>query len=267
MTVAIDRRPDPHERQDARVAAVQVDGSVRPPQHGLDLPHLLDVRAAEGLHDARAARRARRGRGLDALLRLLGAGRRRGPRAVADPRRGAVQRRGRARRAGHHRRPAERPADHAAADLRARAPARAAARRAAVALRARRQGPTGQPPTTGAERREDGESNRRAGGACSYDDDHPRRRGHRHRQHLRQVRLLEPGRQEADGGLRAHAGRAVGEGLAALACSTSAAARACSRTSGRSACATAASSASTSRTRRSRPSGPSARRRTSSTRS
>ena len=96
---------------------------------------------------------------------------------------------------------------------------------------------------------------------------HPRRRGHGHRQHLRQVRVLEPGRQEADGGLRAHAGRAVGEGLAALACSTSAAARACSRTSGRSACATAASSASTSRTRRSRPSGPSARRRTSSTRS
>ena len=102
-----------------------------------------------------AHRRARRDRGVDAVLRRLGAGRRRRPRPVADPRRGAVQRRGRARRARHHRRPAERPPDDAAADLRARAPARAAGRGTAVALRAGRGSPTGQPPTTGRERRQD----------------------------------------------------------------------------------------------------------------
>ena len=39
---------------------------------------------------------------------------------------------------GHHRRPAERPPDDAAADLRARAPARAPGRGSALALRARR---------------------------------------------------------------------------------------------------------------------------------
>ena len=80
-----------------------------------------------------------RARGLDALLGQLVPGRGRRPRAVADPRRGAVQRRRRAGRARHHRRSLERPADHAAADLRARAPARAAQRDPAVALRAGRQ--------------------------------------------------------------------------------------------------------------------------------
>ena len=57
----------------------------------------------------------------------------------------AATRAGRARRA---RRPAVGPADHAAADLRARAPDRARARRAAVALRARRRGdrPASRPP-------------------------------------------------------------------------------------------------------------------------
>ena len=63
---------------------------------------------------------------------------RRGPRPVADPRRGAVQRRDRAGGARRDRRPALRPADHAAADLRARPPRRARARRAALALRAGR---------------------------------------------------------------------------------------------------------------------------------
>ena len=52
-------RPDPDERQDARVAAVPVDVVLRAPQRRLDLPHLLDVRAAARVHDARAARRAR----------------------------------------------------------------------------------------------------------------------------------------------------------------------------------------------------------------
>ena len=73
-----------------------------------------------------------------ALPLLLHRGLRRGPRPVADPRRGAVQRRDRAGRARGDRRPALRPADHAAADLRARPPRRARARRAAVALRAGR---------------------------------------------------------------------------------------------------------------------------------
>ena len=83
-------------------------------------------------------RRARRARRLGALPLLLGRGRRRRPRAVADPRRGAVQRGDGARRARRARRPAQRPADHAPAHLRARAADRARARRPAVALRARR---------------------------------------------------------------------------------------------------------------------------------
>src|SRR5215218_3543763 len=131
-------RPSPHEPEAAGVAPVPVDVDVHPPQRDLDLPHLRAVRAAQGVHDRRRARGAGRGRRLDALPRLLAAGRRRRARAVADPRRGAVQRRdgaGGARRAG---RPDQRPAHHAAADLRARAARRARARRAAVALRAGR---------------------------------------------------------------------------------------------------------------------------------
>src|SRR3712207_8919566 len=49
-------------------------------------------------------------RGVDALPRELGAGRRRRPRAVADPGRGALQRLRRARRARHPRRPPVRAA-------------------------------------------------------------------------------------------------------------------------------------------------------------
>ncbi len=206
-------RPDPDERQDARVAAVPVDVVLRPPQRRLDLPHLLDVRAAARVHDAGVPRRHRRDRRLDALLRRLGAGRRRRPRPVADPRRGAVQRRRRAGRARHHRRPAERPADHAPAHLRARAPARAAARRPAVALRAGRAAdrPARPPPAP-----TPAAATPKSARPSSYEHRHTRRRGHRHRQHLRQVRLHEPGREEADGRLRAHARRAVREGLAAL---------------------------------------------------
>ena len=56
----------------------------------------------------------------------------------------------RARRARRHRRPALRPADHAAAHVRARAADRARARRPALALRARRSAESGREPTTGA---------------------------------------------------------------------------------------------------------------------
>ena len=82
--------------------------------------------------------RRRRARRLGPLPLLLPAGRRRRPRAVADPRRGAVQRRDGAGRARRARRPAVGPADHAAADLRAHPARRARARRAAFALRAGR---------------------------------------------------------------------------------------------------------------------------------
>ena len=53
MTVAIDHVPIRTNAEDARVAAVPVDVVLRAPQRRLDLPHLLDVRAAEGVHDAR----------------------------------------------------------------------------------------------------------------------------------------------------------------------------------------------------------------------
>ena len=46
-------RPDPDEPEDARVAAVPVDGRLRAPQHGLDRAHLRPVRAAARLHDDR----------------------------------------------------------------------------------------------------------------------------------------------------------------------------------------------------------------------
>ena len=59
-----DRRRRPRagadEPEAARVAALPVDVDVHPPQRGLDLPHLRDVRAAEGLHDGGVARRRRR---------------------------------------------------------------------------------------------------------------------------------------------------------------------------------------------------------------
>ena len=55
----------------------------------------------------------------------------------------------------------------------------------------------------------------RGGEAVSRRD--ARRRGHGHRQHLRQVRLHQPGRPAADGGLRGHARGAVQEGRPAVA--------------------------------------------------
>ena len=50
MTVAVDHVPIRTNAQDPRVAAVPVDVVLRAPQRRLDLPHLLDVRAAEGVH-------------------------------------------------------------------------------------------------------------------------------------------------------------------------------------------------------------------------
>ena len=192
-------------------------------------------------------------------------GRRRRPRAVADPRRRAVQRGDGAGGARRARRPALEPADHAAADLRARAARGARARGAAVALRARPPAADREPTTGARAGQQAAAAPRSARRSAREPGRHARRRGHGHRQHLRQVRLHQPGRQAADGGLRAHARRAVRAGRARSRCSTWAAARACSPTSGRSGSRPGAWSASTSRTRRSRPSGSSARRRTSST--
>ncbi len=76
------------------------------------------------------------------------------------------------------------------------------------------------------------EGPRQAGGAAVTRRDRLRGR-HRHRQHLRQVRLGEPRRAPPDGGLRAHARRAAGPGRGRARCSTSAAARACSSSAGR----------------------------------
>src|ERR1700754_454713 len=154
MTVAVDSVPIATNEKTRESRLVKVGGAVRPPQRGLDLPHLLDVRAAAGFHDARGGPRRRRARRLDALPDLVVPGRGRRPRAVPDSRRRAVQRRGRAGRAGHHRRPVERPADHAAAHVRARPSPRAAGQVPAVPLRARRRA-DGPAAHHGRERRQD----------------------------------------------------------------------------------------------------------------
>ena len=60
MLVAIDHVPIRTNPQDARVAAVPVDVVLRAPQPRLDLPHLLAVRAAAGVHERGAIVGARR---------------------------------------------------------------------------------------------------------------------------------------------------------------------------------------------------------------
>ena len=128
-------RAGAHEPEDARVAAVPVDGRLRAPQRDLDLPHLRAVRAAAGVLEPRAGDRPGGRRRVDPLRGRLRGRQRQGPRAVADPRRRAVHRGDRAVGARRDRRPARRPAGDDPEDLRARAADRAAARRRALALR------------------------------------------------------------------------------------------------------------------------------------
>ena len=162
----------------------------------LDLPHLRDVRAAAGVHDRRACSSAcpplfcgaagctsayfGQGDGAATCSRLI----------VGDVLFIAVA----AGRARHHRRPALGPADHDPAHLRARAPDRARARRPALALRAGRARRPARHPRP-ARPRPAPRAHRGARGAEAYEHHgHARRRGHGHRQHLRQVRLDQPGR-------------------------------------------------------------------------
>ena len=53
MTVAIDHVPIRTNAKTRESRLFKSMWPVRAPQRGLDLPHLLDVRAAAGLHDAR----------------------------------------------------------------------------------------------------------------------------------------------------------------------------------------------------------------------
>ena len=50
QTVALDARPDPDQRADARLAPVPVDVGLRAAQLALDLPHLRALRAAARVH-------------------------------------------------------------------------------------------------------------------------------------------------------------------------------------------------------------------------
>ena len=252
LLVAIDHVPIAHQPEDARVAAVPVDVVLRAPQRGLDLPHLRAVRAAAGVHDAARDRCSASPRSscgpasssptssgngsghvqsliLGAVLFnaavVLGAlgvigdllsGQRIMPQRIFERVRRIELQLGVAAvalRAGRARRPASRPppARDAGAEPR---PHRGARGRAAVSPAVTR-----------------------------------RRRGHGHRQHLRQVRLDQPGRAAADGRLRAHARRAVRAGRARVAARRRLRRGRARRTSGRSGSATGASSASTSRTR------------------
>ena len=198
---------------------------------------------------------ARRARSIWAPLTYLPDRRRRQrPRPVADPRRGAVHRRGPAggaRRDGRHPRRQPRslqqrtlervrrvelqlgvePSHYEPGSLRAPEPRPARAR----------------PPT----------SSRPASERRSSCDAGHRRRGGPHRQHLRQVRLDQPGRRRLMAGFHGTLDE-LWHQAAPSRSSTWAAARACSPTSGPSGSATGGSSASTSTTRSSRPSGRSA---------
>ena len=58
MTVAIDHVPIRTNAKTRESRLFPSMWSVRAPQQRLDLPHLLDVRAAAGVHDARGDRRA-----------------------------------------------------------------------------------------------------------------------------------------------------------------------------------------------------------------
>ena len=246
MLVAIEHVPIRTNPKLARVAAVPLDVELHPPQRGLDLPRVRDVRAAARVHDRRGAARARRARRL-------------GRASSASSRQGDG-------------------GGHIQSLILGSVLFQVATVLAALGVlgdllsgqritlqrifeRVRRielelgvppshyepgSEETGHEPTTGARAGQRGRTEEREALSCEHR--HARRRGHGHRQHVRQVRLDEPGRAPADGRLRAHARRAARRRPPRARSSTSAAARACSSTSGRSATRRRASSGSTSRT-------------------
>ena len=126
--------PDSHQSEGPGIAALSVDVVVRAPQHGLALPHLRAVRAAQGVHDRGGGRRARRLRDLGPLPVVLHRRLGQGPHPVPDPGRRAVHCRRAAGGAGRGRRRAGRLAGAAAADPRAGATGGAPARGGALAL-------------------------------------------------------------------------------------------------------------------------------------
>ena len=79
MLIAVDHVPVATNAEDARVAAVPLDVVLHPPQRRLDLPRLLDVRAAAGVHARRDHHRARRARRVGPLRLLLRRSRARAP--------------------------------------------------------------------------------------------------------------------------------------------------------------------------------------------
>ena len=129
QTVAIDHVPIRTNPTDARVAPVPVDVAVRAPQHGLDLPHLLALRAAAACSSPpRSSPRSSAPSSGSASCVFVIAGRERRPHPVADPRLDAVHRRRAVRRARRARRHPRRLARAPAAHPRARAARRAAPR-------------------------------------------------------------------------------------------------------------------------------------------
>ena len=151
-----------------------------------------------------------------ALGGRLGAGRRRRPRAVPDLRRGPLQRGGRDGRARRHRRPAARPAD----DDPAGRSRRSAGSSCSSTCRPRTTSPArGRPATPRRPARaapphpKSSVSRRRSRRRSSCEQRHRRQRGHRHGEHVRQVRLHEPGRPPADDGVPPQPRRALGHRL------------------------------------------------------
>ena len=206
LLVATDHVPIAHQPEDARVAPVPVDGLLRAPQRGRDRPDLRAVRAAAGVHDARADRHARGAHPVHALRRRLHRRRRRRPRAVADLRRGALQRGRRARSPWA----SSATCSTASGSCPSGSSSASGASSCSSTCRRRTTSPararpaTRPPPARRPARRP---KNERQWVCEQRRDGRPRRHGHR--QHLRQVRLDEPGRAAAHGRLRGHARGAV----------------------------------------------------------
>ena len=111
MSVALEDVPISTEPHRQGVPPGGLDLLVRTPQRLRDLPRLHPVRAAAGVHDARAGLRGARARCLVALPNRLDPERRsQRTHPVADPRRGAAAGGGPDVRPRHHRRRARRPA-------------------------------------------------------------------------------------------------------------------------------------------------------------